>query len=691
MSDETTKPAPTGSPADSPTPSPAGADENAPDEAVAVDPAPLDEQPVYMADGIPDPRRRIDVVRATADHAAYVVDRNRRRLIIVGGAILLAFALFGVSAVIGAVFGLIQYAPLLFLQIGMAAIYIVFYFGLIFWFLSRPRKYVVTPDDPQIGLGFENYRGQPDLLEHAKSTVAILEGGTEFEKRGGEMPKGMLLSGLPGTGKTFLAACIASEAKLPFVYIDASSLRGMFWGMDSLMVMKLFRDARGLGRRYAKRGQRGACIVFLDELDSIGMARGGQPGMMGMMGMMGGGGSAGLNTLLNQMDSLGDLVEDRWRYKVLRWFGLIRGPIHPKPLVFIIGATNRPQVLDPALTRPGRLDRILEVYPPDAEGRRDIILHYLKQKTHEPDMPIEFMVADSMGWTPIMIKTIINEALVIAYEDGREQLTYKDWLAAADVRTMGLKQPIRSMLPDDRRSIAYHEAGHAVVARYLKPEDRILKASIIRAGDALGVVQRTEREERHTLHARQIEVDIMISLGSRAVEEVILGTKMAGASGDLQNASARALAYCAGLGMGSTLLVLPPTGPLQYPLPVAKMADTLLDLLMEETKRLVREKEFAVHAVAAALLGHEELIGQELEEVFLAADAANPQAGPAFERKLISLPKLFAEPNGSGNGAWQAETEAAAAAAAISQPEEGAAATEPGRGWLGPDRTTWTS
>jgi ATP-dependent Zn protease len=228
-----------------------------------------------------------------------------------------------------------------------------------------------------------------------------------------------------------------------------------------------------------------------------------------------------------------------------------------------------------------------------------------------------------------------------------------------------------------------------VVAKYLKPEDRILKASIIRAGDALGVVQRTEREERHTLHARQIEVDIMISLGSRAVEEELLGTKMAGASGDLQNASARALAYCAGLGMGSTLLVLPPTGPLQYPLPVAKMADALLDLLMAETKRLVREKEYAVHAVAAALLEKEELIGHDLEEVFAAADAANPEVGVPFERKLISLPKLFAEPNGHGDGAWQAETEAAAAAA-LEQPAAGAASTEK-PSWTGFDRSTWTS
>ena len=255
------------------------------------------------------------------------------------------------------------------------------------------------------------------------------------------MPKGMLLSGHPGTGKTFLATVIAAEARLPFIYIDASSLRGMFWGMTELMVMKLFRDARGLARKYAPPGQRGACILFMDEIDSIGMNRGGQGG--GQQGqLMGGmlmGGGTGLNTLLNQMDSLGDHVEDRWTHKVLRWFGLERGPVKNKPLVFVIGATNRPAVLDPALTRPGRLDRILEVHRPDAEGRRDIIGHYLAKKAHDPDLPMELLINDSMGWTPIMIKTIINEALIHAHQEGRDSLTYKDWLDAADERDLGLQ------------------------------------------------------------------------------------------------------------------------------------------------------------------------------------------------------------------------------------------------------------
>ena len=609
-------------------------------------------------------------IRGFGSHLYYIWRRNRPRLLLLLLVATLLIVFNGPRGVLQAGVGMLSALPLLALQIAFGLSYIVAYFGFMFWFLSRPRKYVTTPDDPQVGLSFEEYRGQPDLLDHAKTTVKILQGQDVFTKAGGEMPKGMLLSGRPGTGKTFLAACIAAEAGLPFIYIDASSLRGMFWGMDSLMVTKLFRDARGLGRRYAPEGGRGACILFMDELDSIGLNRGGQQGMgIGIGGMLGGG-SFGLNTMLNQMDSMTNNVEDRISRRALRWLGVLRGPVPPKPIVFVIGATNRPEVLDPALTRPGRLDRLLEVYVPDGVGRRDIIEHFLEKVAHDPEINIDFLVGDSIGWTPIMIKTIINEGLVHAYEDGRDQLTYKDWLAAADTRTLGLRQPIRQMVDEDRRAIAYHEAGHAVAARYLQPENRIIKATIIRRGGALGVVQPRPKEERYTRHARQIESEIMVFLGSRAVEEEMLKTKMTGASSDLMAASSLALDYCAIFGMGSGLLVMPATGILSYPMPVARMADALLETLMEETKRLVREKAYAVHAVAAALMEHGELIGTELEVVFARADAANVLAARQFERKLFTLPRLF-EDRGPGAAAveagssWPATQEEAAAASAV--------------------------
>ena len=575
-----------------------------------------------------------------------MLEHNKKRLLILLGitSLLLFFVgirdLFeGLAGFIGSVPGLVIYMiVLIVISIGQFA-------GLM-WFLSRPRSYVVTPDSPQIGLSFENYRGQPDLLDHAKSLVRILRGVERFQKLGGEMPKGMLLSGAPGTGKTFLAGVVAAEANLPFIYVDASSLRSMWWGVDALIIMSLFRKARGLARKFATPGQTGACILFVDEIDSIGMNRGGVGSagqVTAMGGFMGMGGGFGLNTLLNQMDSMGQHVEDRWSRKLARSLGLIRGPVPPKPLVFVMGATNRPDVLDPALIRPGRLDRKLNVYVPDGAGRRDILQHYLKQKAHDPDIDLNLMVGDSIGWTPIEIKTIINEALIIAHDEGRDALNYKDWLRARDNRQLGLKQPITSLSERDKRTIAYHEAGHAVAARYLNQEDRIQKASIIRMGDALGVVQWSPKEERYQLHMQEMETRIMVALGSRAVEEIYLGTKTANASHDLQSATGAAMAYVGNFGMGPTLLAVPPS-PMGGASPnVLRLADRLLESLYEDTKRLMREKEYAVHAVANALLQKGELIGPELEEIFVFADEANPDKAGTFQRKRPELPKLFDE------------------------------------------------
>ena len=618
-------------------------------------------------------------LRSFGSHLVYMWDRNRARLVFVLGLLTLLIAFNGARGLLEATVGMVATLPLLAIQLAFAASYIIFYFGFMFWFLSRPRKYVTTPDDPQIGLSFSEYRGQPDLLEHARSTVAILQGEDAFAAAGGEMPKGMLLSGKPGTGKTFLAGCIAAEAGLPFVYVDASSLRGMFWGMDSLMVMKLFRDARGLGRKYRREGHRGACILFMDELDSIGLARGGQQGMgMGIGGMLGGG-SFGLNTMLNQMDSLSDHVEDRWSRKILRWFGLIRGPVPAKPLVFVIGATNRPEVLDPALTRPGRLDRMLVVHPPDADGRRDIINHYLSKKQHDPELPIDLMITDSMGWTPIMIKTIINEALITAHRDGRSALTYKDFLDATDERTLGLKQPIRSWNLQDRKETAYHEAGHAVAARYLRPEARISKATIIRRGHALGYVQQRPREERTSLYARSIETAIMVGLAGHVIENRFLDSLTTGPSFDLHNATYAAFDYVGELAMGPTKVILTTIPPALPPQPVIVGAHDLLDQLYEETERLLREKEPAIHHLAKALIERDELIGDELEEVFAEAEAQYPELLRPFERKILQF-RPFAPHDRNASEAWTpppASEQPAADVPAARGPSEGASAVRP--------------
>jgi cell division protease FtsH len=216
------------------------------------------------------------------------------------------------------------------------------------------------------------------------------------------------------------------------------------------------------------------------------------------------------------------------------------------------------------------------------------------------------------------------------------------------------------MTAEDKRSVAYHEAGHAVAGHYLQQENRIQKASIIRMGDALGVVQRSPKEERYTYHAREIETDIMVALGSRAVEEIFLGTKMSGAGSDLQTATRLASLYVGTLGMGGSLLAVQPTSTGGLPPHILKLADDLLDQLFEETKRLMKEKEYAVHAIAGALYQHGELIGPELLEIFNAADLSNPEAAKPFVRKPVTLKKPDMM-DGKAEGALAGAAPAAAA------------------------------
>jgi cell division protease FtsH len=334
-----------------------------------------------------------------------------------------------------------------------------------------------------------------------------------------------------------------------------------------------------------------------------------------------------------------------------------------RPLIFDIGATNRPEVLDAALIRPGRLDRIIEVHPPDADGRRDIINFYLSKKAHDPDIDIDLMITDSMGWTPVLIKTVINEALIVAHDAHREQLNYTDWLAAADERSTGIKQPIRSWHRDDRRKTAYHEAAHAAAARYVLTDSRISKATIIRRGHALGMVVDKPREERTSLFRRNIEADIMVFLAGHVIETRYLKDLSTGPSSDLRAATSQALWYVSQFALGPTKLVMPggPNAATNGPFLVA--AHELLDQLYAETERLILQKMTAVHYVARALIERDELIGDELEEVFLEAEAADPNLTRSFERKIIQFRAFAPKPQPPQLNDWEP-----AAAAAASTP-----------------------
>jgi ATP-dependent Zn protease len=414
---------------------------------------------------------------------------------------------------------------LLLFQLLFAVMFMIIQFVALFWFLGRGRVYWVMPGET--GVGFKDYKGNPEVLEGARRVVTLLRGVKEFKQMGGEVIRGLLLVGPPGTGKSYLAQVISTEAGVPFGYASAPSFQNMFMGIGNLRVMMLYGKARKLARKY------GACILFIDEIDAIGAARANQGPSTGLGGMMFGGNTGMLNELLMQMDP--PPQEQGWWRKLLRRFGLRRGKAEMPP-VLTIAATNLAEVLDQALTRPGRFDRKITVDLPDADGRREILEYYLDKVKHD-DLPIERMISDTIGYSPVAIKYVINEAVVHAHFDGRQSMNYWDFTRAREAHEWGLRQPIKSMSAEERRRIAYHETGHAFAQLKLLPRERVSKVTIVRHGGALGLMAPKPLEEMHTHTKEEILGHIQVSLASRAAEELFLDIKMTGAVSDLANAT----------------------------------------------------------------------------------------------------------------------------------------------------------
>jgi len=521
---------------------------------------------------------------------------------------------------------------------------VVLQFVAIFWFLARGQTYVIYPNEYDVG--FEDVRGQPQIVESTKEALTLFQGFKKFREAGGYPPHGILFEGPPGTGKTLLGKAIAGSAKVPFVYASGTSFNNMFMGVGNLRIMRLFKRARKLADKY------GGSVIFLDELDAVGGSRGAvsqamedrppvrgplrfimAPGMGGMGGMY-------VNELLIQMDGM--IMPRGLRRHIKRILHLGKPKVKQYNLM-VIGATNQAATLDPALLRPGRFDRKLHVGLPSGEGREDILQYYLDKVPHD-QVDISRLGRATYGFSPAQIKNLVNEALIFALVDGREKLNFTDLWQAKITEEIGLKEP-SSTSARDRQMTAFHEAGHAVLGYVLELDDQIQVASIIKRRDTLGVVYRTPIEERHTELREDMRRDIVVSLGGLAAEEIWFGDTTGGPASDLRQATYRAAMMLGMLGMGENLIsygVLNENpysggGPMQAILGDRQNREAIAKLLIDskqEAVELLRRNEPAVRALAERLLEKDEVQGEEIEELMKAKAVA--RATPAF-RPMLEL------------------------------------------------------
>ncbi|MFF2482307.1 AAA family ATPase [Paenibacillus sp. NPDC058071] len=543
----------------------------------------------------------------------------------------------GGPSVWGIAFGI---ASLLF-QLLFAVVFIIIQFVALFWFLARGRTYWILPGET--GATWDDYRGNPEIVENAKRIVTLLKGVKEFKKMGGEAIRGLLLCGPPGTGKSYLAQVIANEAQVPFAYASAPSFQNMFFGIGNLKVMRIYKKARKLAKVY------GACIIFIDEVDAIGMSRqaGGGMGGGGMFGM--GAGSGLLNELLLQMDPPN--LDGNWLAKLLRSLGLRRKKAERLP-VLTVAATNLPDVLDPALLRPGRFDRKLWVDAPDYDGRVDVFDYYLRKVKSEPDLTPEKAALDTIGYNPAQIKHIVNEAVVIAHQRGAQVIGYEDFRAAMETYEWGLKQPLRSMSDEEKRNVAYHEAGHAVAQYLLKPHERVWKVTIIRRGDALGLAATKPTHERYNRSDSEILASIQVCLAARAVEEEFLGKKLNGVTSDLRQATELAGAYLGIVGMGDELYSWLATGSRAEGLKALRpKINELLKEQMKQVKKLVQDHGDFVHAIAEELLVRGDLTGEEIEELYTGLYGDSRPKPTTVTLTAFPAPEEATDSASEGNGA----------------------------------------
>ncbi|HYL09050.1 MAG TPA: AAA family ATPase, partial [Candidatus Udaeobacter sp.] len=456
--------------------------------------------------------------------------------------------------------------PQLFYVMALMVVNFMLFFGAFFIYGRIGRTYV-DPGEANYEVRIEDVRGQKSAVEEMRRILTLMEQGRNYVRAGGKRERGVLMVGPPGTGKTMLAKGIASSMHVPIIITSGASFQGMFLGMDALNVFMTVRAAKGRAKRW------GGCVVFIDEFDALGTRRSGMGGGgVGGLGGMFGGGQLGLNTLLVLMDG----VDNPGYFKqmgrrmvnitldglfVPRKIGVngsslkLRIPIlrAPRYNILFVGATNRPNVLDEAVTRPGRFGRQIIFRMPTKEDRKDIADLYFVKKKHDPDLDTparrdEFArVTD--GYSPAMIEQALSLALMYAFEDNRDAFMWRDLREAMGNIEAGLAHPV-VYTERERLAVARHELGHAVAARYFLPEAVSVRLSIRMRSGSLGHHRAVDKEEEFS-HFRTREAGILRhALGAIASERVFYNENSTGVSGDLAQSTLLAALMVGVWGMG---------------------------------------------------------------------------------------------------------------------------------------------
>jgi cell division protease FtsH len=442
---------------------------------------------------------------------------------------------------------------------------------------------------------FDDVAGIDEAKQELAEVVEFLKDPQKFQRLGGKIPKGVLLVGPPGTGKTLTARAVAGEANVPFFTISGSDFVEMFVGVGASRVRDMFEQ----GKKNAP------CIIFIDEIDAVGRHRG--------AGL--GGGNDEREQTLNQL-----LVE-------MDGFEANEG-------VILIAATNRPDVLDPALLRPGRFDRQVVVPNPDVLGREKILKVHMRKVPLAPDVDPKIIARGTPGFSGADLSNLVNEAALLAARIGKRVVSMAEFEAAKDKVMMGAERRSMVMTEDEKKLTAYHEAGHAICALHEPDSDPIHKATIIPRGRALGMVMRLPEGDRISLSQAKLRADLVVAMGGRIAEELIFGRERVttGASGDIKMATDMARRMVTEWGMSDKL------GPLLYGEPTqevflghsvtqhknmsdytAREVDSEIRRIVDEgyqkARKILTEHIDQLHAVAKGLLEYETLSGEDIQRL----------------------------------------------------------------------------